>query len=53
MGRRHSDTASFEVLGLVSYGKTSNASTSSQVGRNTGYVSGAEFHGRVQFASAR
>ena len=33
MGRRHSDAASFEVIGLVSYGKTSNASTSSQVVR--------------------
>jgi hypothetical protein len=31
MTRRHSDAASFEVIGLVSYGKTSNVSTSSQV----------------------
>lgn len=53
MTRRHSDAASFEVIGLVSYGKTSNAPTTSQAGRNAGHVSGAEFHGRVQFASAR
>lgn len=38
MTRRHSDAASFEVIGLVSYGKTSNAPTSSQVGRNAGYA---------------
>lgn len=49
MGRRHSDAASFEVIGLVSYGKTSNAPTTSLVGRNGGYVSGAEFHGRLHF----
>jgi hypothetical protein len=39
MTRRHSDAASFEVIGLESYGKSSNAPTSSQVGRSDAGVS--------------